>query len=135
MSMNVRAHIERLNFHSDHRNCAPATAPVLYTEKGEVKLPTKWVVCTVCRGEGTHVNPSIDCGGISSEEFDEDPDFAESYASGAYDVQCNCCGGRTTVQEVDWDRLTPEQRTAYERQLKDEQADRACHIAELRAGA
>ena len=101
----------------------------------EIELPTTWVVCDVCDGKGTHVNPSIDCGGISPEAFAADPDFAEDYFGGTYDQTCNRCKGRTTVRAVDWDALTAEQRTAYEAQLQSEHEDRACYLAEMRMGA
>lgn len=136
--MNVN--LENLNFARDRRNCAAATPPVLYVthadgEIEEVPLPTKWGVCPVCNGVGTHVNPAIDCNGLSAEDFDEDPGFAEDYCNGTYDVQCNLCRGRTTVQEVDWDRLTSAQAAAYRKQLQDEADTQAEYFAEIRAGA
>lgn len=128
--------IDDMNYARDPRNCTPATAPVLYLNDGtEAELPTEWVVCEVCSGEGKHVNPSIDCGGISAEEFRDDPEFADSYMRGDYDQVCNACQGRTTVQGVAWDQLTKEQREHYEYQLRDEAADRAEHLDELRMGA
>lgn len=132
--------IENLNFAHDARNCAPDSAPMLYMPQPdgsvlEVTLPTTWGVCDVCHGAGTHVNPAIDCGGISSQEFDEDPDFADSYRRGDYDQTCNKCAGRTTVRVVDMSRLTPEQRKAYTKQLREEADDRAEHLAEIRMGA
>ena len=128
--------IEELSYARDPRNCEAAKAPVLYLEDGgKEELPMHWAVCDVCHGKGTHVNPSIDCNGISPEAFDEDPDFAENYRSGMYDQPCNCCNGRTTIQAIDWDALTSEQRTLYEQQLKDEADDRACYLAEMRVGA
>lgn len=128
--------IEGLNWSHDHRNCERAEAPVLYLDDDtEMELPTRWAVCPVCNGAGTHVNPSIDCGGLSAEDFDEDPDFAEDYMAGAYNVPCNRCGGRTTVPEVDVSSLSPELAAAYERQCRDEAADRACELAEMRMGA
>lgn len=119
------AALERLNWAHDHRNIERDKPPVLYTqdEEGndiEVELPTTWAVCPTCDGEGKHVNPAIDCGGLTREDFEEDPDFAEEYMSGMYDVPCNHCGGRTTVREVDWDRLSPEEAEAYRRQLQEE---------------
>lgn len=45
-------------------------------------LPLKMEVCESCHGTSKHVNPSIDAHGISPEEFDEDPDFAEDYFEG-----------------------------------------------------
>jgi hypothetical protein len=131
-----RAMLERMNAANDARECEPADAPVLYLEDGtEKKLPTRWVVCPVCDGKGSHVNPAIDCHGISAEEFAEDPDFAESYAAGEYDQTCNKCQGRTTVRAVDLDALTPEERAAYQRQQRDDADYEAMRRAEIRAGA
>jgi len=127
---------EELNYARDSRNCDAAKAPVLYLEDGgEETLPMHWAVCDVCKGAGKHINPSIDCCGISPQTFAEDPDFAEDYFGGTYDQTCNCCQGRTTIQVIDWDALTAEQRKLYEQQLKDEADDRACYLAEVRAGA
>ncbi|KKN58930.1 hypothetical protein LCGC14_0547320 [marine sediment metagenome] len=67
----------------------------------EVELPAKWKVCDLCRGRGFHVNPSIDAGGISTEDFADDPGFAEDYFGGTYDVPCYRCKGRTTEPIVD----------------------------------
>ena len=62
-----------------------------------------WIICPACRGNGSHVNPNIDAGGLSTEDFENDPDFAEDYFDGTYDVQCNVCRGsgkvRTSVLE------------------------------------
>jgi len=133
--------IETRNYYADPRvACQPAAPPVLYREDDngavyEEGLPMCWVVCPVCNGAGTHVNPSIDAGGISGEEFAEDPDFAEAYMAGEYDQQCNQCGGRSTIQAPDWDAMAVDTKRLYERQLAEEAADHACHMAELRAGA
>jgi hypothetical protein len=56
--------------------------------------------CYGCDGKGTMVNPAIDAGGISSRDFQEDPDFAEAYFSGAYDVRCSECGGSGHNQDA-----------------------------------
>lgn len=128
--------IDNVNYARDRRNCGRAKLPVLTDDDGvEIKLPTRWEVCPVCDGKGTHVNPAIDCGGISQDGFDQDPDFMESYMSGAYDQTCNHCGGRTTVEAVDWDRLTPAQRDAYDKQEQFEADYQAMCAAERRMGA
>ena len=59
--------------------------------------PFEWVVCDLCDGRRTVVNPSIDASGLSAEDFAEDPDFAEQYMSGAFDIPCPRCGGRSTI--------------------------------------
>lgn len=132
--------IDDVNYLRDERTRGAARPPVLYTTEPdgsitETPLPTRWAVCPVCEGKGTHVNPSIDCGGLTREDFEEDPDFAESYARGDYDQTCNRCNGRTTVQAVDLERLTTAQRIAYERQLNEEANNFEAHLAEVRAGA
>lgn len=71
------------------------------TAEVEIALPAKYEVCDRCRGEGKHVNPSIDGNGLSREDFDEDPDFLEAYFSGVYDVRCEECKGEHVMLEVD----------------------------------
>jgi hypothetical protein len=69
-------------------------------EEVEITVRAQFDVCDVCDGKGSHVNPSIDSHGISAEEFADDPDFADSYFAGDYDVQCSACGGRRVVPVV-----------------------------------
>jgi len=64
-------------------------------------LPSKFEVCGECQGKGSHVNPSIDAGGLTREDLYEDPDFAEAYFGGVYDVTCYTCGGERVTPEVD----------------------------------
>jgi hypothetical protein len=119
---NAHQMIDDLNYYSDPRVSARRDEkPILILPDGvEFKLPTKWEVCGLCDGEGKHVNPSIDAGGLSAEDFAEDPDFAEEYASGTYDVWCARCAGRTTERVVDVDALSDEHRKLYEQSLRDE---------------
>jgi hypothetical protein len=134
--MSHDAYLEEINFATDRRNCAADAIPILYLEDGtEFPLPTTWGVCDVCDGKGSHVNPSIDASGLSAEDFANDPEFAEDYAGGVYDTVCNKCRGRTTVRVVAVNRLSPEHRKAYERQVQDAADDGAMRLAELRAGA
>lgn len=67
------------------------------------KLPITRIVCPKCRGNGTHVNPSVDGHGLTAEDFADDPDFAESYFSGVFDVVCKRCDGLRVVDEIDQD--------------------------------
>lgn len=116
------------------RRDQPAPSHILYTEDGDVELPTRWAVCSVCDGEGKHVNPNIDRHGLTHEDF-TDIDFASDYMNGVYDVTCYRCHGRTTERVVDWDAMPKEMADAYEEQLKQEAYDRACEEAERRMGA
>ena len=68
-------------------------------------VPFSWDVCPTCDGKGTHVNPSIDAGGLSHDHFDEDPDFMDDYMGGVYDVACYECGGRRVVPFISPERL------------------------------
>jgi len=75
-------------------------------------------VCPVCDGKGTHVNPSIDSHGLTSEELHEDPDFAEDYFGGFYDVPCYHCDGKRVVpvpeDEADLNRLYEIEEAEYQ---------------------
>jgi hypothetical protein len=86
----------------------------------EVSLPAKFVVCHRCEGKGSHVNPSIDGNGLSREDFDADPDFAEGYMRGDYDIACQTCKGRRVVSQVDRKQLTPLQKRQLARHEKAE---------------
>ncbi len=133
-------YIDNLNYLNDPRTRGPAEEPLLYLydevtdEETVVQLPTRWEVCDACEGEGTHVNPAIDCGGVK-EEWADDPEFRHDYLAGKYDVVCGCCGGNRVVKNVDWDALNDEHRAAYEEQLQGEYDTRQEHLAELRMGA
>jgi len=67
---------------------------ILYPEDEAIEFPLEWEVCPTCNGNGSHVNASIDSNGVPAEMFADDPDFAEDYFSGGYDVTCNECKGR-----------------------------------------
>lgn len=86
----------------------------------EDQLPLHWVVCPTCGGRGTHVNPSIDAGGLTGDDLYDDPDFFEDYRSGLYDQVCSTCHGRTTVQDVDVSQLDDETRILWEKQRREE---------------
>ena len=64
---------------------------------GKMELPSKYEVCDLCSGSGKVVNPSIDCCGLTQEDFDEDPDFEENYRSGRFDITCPECGGLRVI--------------------------------------
>lgn len=134
MSLHARI-IEELNYAQDRRN-THREAPETFTlaDGTEIKLPYKWEVCSVCNGEGKHVNPSVDAGGISAEQFHDDPEFAEDYFSGAYDVQCQCCHGRTTERVIDLDRMKPEHRAEYAAQQHEDSLARIEQLSEIRMG-
>ena len=104
----------------------------------EVEFPFQWKVCDLCDGKGTHVNPSIDAGGLSQDDFDEDPEFKEEYFSGAYDVPCNKCKGRTTFPEIDEEACDEVQKIeleAYHKQQEEEAQFEAESRAERSMGA
>lgn len=126
-----------MNYYTDPRvtNAGKNKPPILYLDDGtEIELPMVWAVCPTCGGNGTHVNPSIDAGGLTAADFADDPEFMHDYMAGAYDQTCNHCRGRTTVPAVDWDQLTPEHRKAYEAQLDADAAYEAERMAEIRMG-
>lgn len=101
---------------------------------GDIKLLCKWGVCPTCRGEGTHVNPSIDASGLTADDFYEDPGFADDYMSGVYDQPCNDCNGRRVVPEVDRDNNSSEMIERYDEHLRDEYEYAAIVAAERARG-
>ena len=65
----------------------------------EIRCPAKAVVCPTCRGKGQYVNPAIDSHGLTSEDFAQDPDLAEGYMSGRYNIPCKSCNGKNVILE------------------------------------
>ena len=107
----------------------------LYDEDGdseEVEVSIKYRVCPTCQGRGSHVNPSIDAGGLSREDFDSDPDFEENYYGGAYDVSCYECGSKRVSPELD--DVPPELMERLESKWRGEADDAAERAAERRFG-
>lgn len=138
----MNSRLDDVNFANDARvrNIGLDQAPLLYVfdDDGleiEIELPTKWTVCPTCNGAGKHVNAAIDCGGISASEFHDDPDFADAYMSGTYDVTCETCKGRTTVPGVDLDAMTDDLREQWLEQERQHAESVAENLAEIRAGA
>jgi hypothetical protein len=100
-------------------------------------MPAKFEVCGLCDGTGSHVNPSIDSGGLSSDDFYDDPDFADDYSSGRYDVQCYECGGKRVTPVIDLGRLNDRQKWALaelEQQAQDDAEYEALVASEIRYG-
>jgi len=103
----------------ERRMCATVE---VYDEEGdsrEVEVPATYCVCETCNGCGTHVNPSVDAGGISGEEWGEwDEEDREAYMDGRYDVQCYECKGKRvvpTLDEANCDPTVLKQLQDYER--------------------
>ncbi len=90
-------------------------------EEMQVTFPMKFVVCDVCDGKGTHVNPSIDAHGITEDEFSSwDNEEREMYMSGAYDITCATCKGDRVLPTINEDAVTDktmlENLKLYEKQ-------------------
>lgn len=126
---------ERRNYENDRRSRAAPKGATLFRDDGtEIELPTRWEVCGTCGGEGSHVAPAIDCDGLTSEDFANDPDFAETYFGGAYDVTCSTCHGRTTVRVADTDAMSDDLRAEYQAQIEADRLYDAEVAAERRMG-
>ena len=104
-------------------------------------LPARMEVCDLCDGTGKVVNPSIDAGGLTQDDFDRDPDFAEEYFSGAYDIGCGQCNGSNVIPVVNEAALDDEQKKKYYQFLEQEsfeaaerEADRRTMMAEMGYG-
>jgi hypothetical protein len=66
-------------------------------------------VCPLCNGKGSHVNPSIDASGLTSEDFYNDPEFFEDYRSGVYNIPCNLCSGLRVIPKATGEPVTLEE--------------------------
>lgn len=89
-------------------------------------------VCNVCDGRGSHVNPSIDSHGLSADDFAEDPDFADNYWRGNYDVPCYQCGGSRVIPIPDDD---DPNKAAYDEAVEGHYESMREYEAERRVGA
>ena len=90
-------------------------------EEVEVQLPSRFEVCSRCRGAGKHVNPNVDGHGITAEEWngpDWDDDSREGYLTGRYDVTCSECKGLRVVAVVDEAAVDPEMLLRYNDHLE-----------------
>lgn len=152
--MSYRSRIEDLNYYSDPRVTArqlngfdrfDSESMRLYVtlydddeQEYEADFPAKYEVCSTCDGQGKHVNPSIDCGGLTARDFDEDPDFYDDYTQGVFDVICYECKGKRVSPVVDEDCLTEEQKKnlkIFDELEEDRAAFAAEQAAERRMGA
>jgi len=101
----------------------------------EHDIPVRFKVCGTCNGKGMHVNPSVDCNGLTADDFDEDPDFREEYCAGRYDVTCYECEGRRVNPVIDEERVDPDILKAIHSQWQSQAESRAERDAERRMGA
>lgn len=110
---------------------------ILYMgDDSEVVLPTRWVICPACDGNGTScAHVECDGGGFTSSEWNEqDEDFRDDYLAGRYDRPCDECSGSGKVKVVDTDRLTEEQLALWNEQCDDDADYDAMCRAERRMG-
>ena len=116
----------------DHVNQKRRTATIIWEddecEEYHTEVPIVFEVCPECGGSGTHCNRNIDGNGLTAEDFAEDPDFAEDYFAGNYDVICEMCDGLRVYPTLDPKaKLSEEQSQAVafmEQRAYDEAMDR-----------
>jgi hypothetical protein len=99
---------------------------------GVLEVEFVYEVCPLCQGRGKHVNPSIDCCGITGEDFADDPDFAEEYMAGTYDQTCNQCSGQRVVPVV---KMPPEVAAVLKSWHASLAESHRAEMAEMRMGA
>lgn len=95
-------------------------------------LPAKFELCGSCQGAGKHVHKGVDAGGLTRSDLAEDPDFAEDYFSGRYDVTCTECNGKRVAPVIDWDSIPADKKKEVEAEL-DSRAEAAysCHAEDM----
>lgn len=107
--------------------------PILYTNEGEVVLPTKWKICSYCSGAG---KSSAHLGAFTSDDMrDMDEDFMDDYMGGHYDHSCENCAGTGKIEVADHSRMTKAQLSDYQNQLADERATAEMERMERLCGA
>ena len=70
-------------------------------EDEDLFIPGVNVICHRCHGAGVVDAPGISDNGLTSDDFAEDPEFAEDYAAGVYSVPCPECNGEKVFVEPD----------------------------------
>lgn len=67
-------------------------------EEARRALPSRWVICSTCEGEGKH---SQHLGAFTREDIERDWSHEEwdGYMRGDYDKMCETCAGRGMVRE------------------------------------
>jgi hypothetical protein len=104
-------------------------------ESTSYTLPVKMEVCPTCQGRGTHVNPSIDAGGITEDDEDfwhDDED--ENWGGSRYqnDITCQTCGGRNVVAGIDRSHSDKEALAVWDdRCEEDADYERICQMERM----
>lgn len=149
--MRTSDYIDRLNYLNDPRVRAAADPGVflrfdprtmtgavrLYDDAGEeaeAELHARYEVCDTCDGRGHHTNPSVDAGGLDTEDMDDED--MEAYFDGRYDVACYECKGKRVVPVPVARNAADEAVLARLAELAEQDAyNRAEQRAELAMGA
>lgn len=111
-----------------------ADEPELFEAIDVTDEKPRWIICVVCDGEGSTVNPSIDGNGLTREDFDDDPDFAEEYMAGTYDIACRACGGSGKMLHTAPARLAEAAADRRLRAQEDGDFEGYCHANDYRYG-
>jgi len=73
----------------------------------QIHCSSRYELCSQCKGSGTMIDPSIDCMGLSDENFGYDPTFRENYFSGAYSITCSICHGEKELHILEYETDNP----------------------------
>ncbi len=99
----------------------------------EIHLPTEWMICRPCRGNGTRVLHGI---AITADEWaDWDDDMRDDYMNGGYDTVCEDCGGSGKVRGVNERSLSAHHRELYRSTMREIAEDRQMQRMERLMGA
>ena len=145
----ARDMLDDCNYYSDRRvssvgkyynkeydaNSMTITKTLYNDDEGEefvVEFKARFEVCPICDGHGSHVNPSIDAGGICLGGYDHDCDdeFLNDYTNGTFDIACQTCDGRRVVPMID---TSDKVYQKYKDKLKAMEDDEREFEAECRA--
>jgi hypothetical protein len=132
-----------MNYYSDHRVRAQEkwytsfdestmTAEITIGEETHT-VPVTFGVCPTCEGKGSHVNPSIDCDGLTQRDFEESPCLHDAYKRGDYDVACYGCGGKRVVPVAG--EMDSDLKKKWEKEQEEREDFRQMQESEMRYGA
>jgi len=81
-----------------------------------LSLPATWEDCSFCDGTGKTLRGGLAGAVFTAEDINEDPEFFEDMANGAFDVPCDKCKGSGAMKAYDLDEIDVHIRVRiYER--------------------
>lgn len=95
-------------------------------------LPSKFVVCPKCQGNGFYVKPSIDGKGLP-DHLCNNPEFMKGYMVGNFDAVCSECRGDRVIEVASEMHIHPDVYAKYTEAVREEHEAMLQFEAEIEA--